>query len=162
VPVALPGSVLPGDFKIKKAVLRDVESNGMICSLDELGIEEQFISEQAKEGIFVFEEEVTVGEPVNELLNMDDAVLEFDLTPNRSDCLSMIGVAYEVAAVLDKEIHLPEEKLTPIDKSAEDYINVVVEDQKLAPYYGAYMVKNVTVKTSHLWMQHEILSSGIR
>lgn len=162
VPVALPGSVLPGDFKIKKAVLRDVESNGMICSLDELGIEEQFISEQAKEGIFVFEEEVTIGEPVNELLNMDDAVLEFDLTPNRSDCLSMIGVAYEVAAVLDKEIHLPEEKLTPIDKSAEDYINVVVEDQKLAPYYGAYMVKNVTVKASPLWMQNELLASGIR
>lgn len=162
VPVALPGAVLPGDFEIKKVTIRDVESNGMICSLEELGIKEQFIPDNAKDGIFVFEDEVTVGEEVNNLLNIDDAVLEFDLTPNRADCLSMIGVAYEVAAILDEEIHLPEESISPIEESSKDYIQVTVEDKELAPYYGAYMIKNVKVKPSPLWMQNYLIASGVR
>ena len=162
VPVALPGAVLPGDFEIKRAVIRDVESNGMICSLDELGIKEQFIPDHAKDGIFIFEEGVTIGDSVNDLLNLDDVVLEFDLTPNRSDCLSMIGVAYEVAAVLDEKITLPKENFQPIKESAKDYIKVKVEDETLAPYYGAYMVKNITVKPSPLWMQNYLLASGVR
>lgn len=162
VPVALPGAVLPGNFEIKRAKIRDVESNGMICSLDELGINEQFIAENASEGIFVFEDPVTIGESVNGLLNLDDAILEFDLTPNRSDCLSMIGVAYEVAAVLNEEISLPEVEIQPISKSASDYIDLKVEDLELSPYYGAYMIQNIRVKPSPLWMQNYLLASGVR
>src|SRR5690625_168581 len=162
VVVAKPGAVLPGDFEIKKVNLRDVESNGMICSLDELGIKEEFIPDYAKEGIFVFEDEVEIGTPVNDLLNVEDAVLEFDLTPNRADCLSMIGVAYEVGAVLDEEIHLPDETVTTIDESCEDYIDVKVEDIALCPYYGAHLVKNVEIKPSPQWMQNYLLASGVR
>lgn len=162
VPVAKPGAVLPGDFEIKKIKIRDVESNGMICSLEELGIKEEFIPEDYKDGIYVFEDQVSIGEEVNSLLNIDDKILEFDLTPNRADCLSMIGVAYEVAAVLDKEPQLPDEKIHPIEESSKDYITVEVEDKNLAPYYGAYMVKNVKVKPSPQWMQNYLLASGVR
>ncbi|MRT18609.1 phenylalanine--tRNA ligase subunit beta, partial [Vitellibacter sp. q18] len=94
VAVAKPGAVLPGNFKIKRVKLRGVESNGMICSLQELGIEERYVPKDVADGIYVFPTDVTVGESVEPLLNLNDAVLEFDLTPNRADCLSMLGVAY--------------------------------------------------------------------
>src|SRR5699024_6251830 len=89
VVVAKPGAVLPGNFKIKKVKLRGIESNGMICSLQELGVDEKFIPSQFVEGIAVLEGDAKVGSSVVELLNLDDAVLEFDLTPNRADALSM-------------------------------------------------------------------------
>lgn len=100
VPVALVGAKLPGGLKIKRAKLRGVESRGMICSAKELGLSEKLLPKEAQEGIMVLPEEATVGQTIIELLGLDDAVLELDLTPNRSDCLSMIGVAYEVAAIL--------------------------------------------------------------
>src|SRR5699024_4063117 len=88
--VAKPGAVLPNNFKIKKVKLRGIESNGMICSLQELGIDERYIPKDIAEGIFVFPDDVTVGESVEPLLNLNDAVLEFDLTPNRADALSIL------------------------------------------------------------------------
>src|SRR5699024_12446768 len=108
VAVAKPGAILPGNFKIKKVKLRGVESNGMICSLQELGIEEKFVPKDTADGICVIPNDVEIGEDVEPLLNLNDAILEFDLTPNRADCLSMNGIAYEVAAILDQDIHLPE------------------------------------------------------
>ncbi|WP_164668426.1 phenylalanine--tRNA ligase subunit beta [Virgibacillus doumboii] len=162
VAVAKPGAVLPGNFKIKKVKLRGVESNGMICSLQELGIEDKYVPKDIAEGIFVFPEEVTVGESVEPLLNLNDAVLEFDLTPNRADCLSMLGVAYEVAAILDTDINLPSEDVSKSDEKAENYISVEVDDPELNPFYGAFVVKDVEIKPSPLWMRNALMAAGIR
>lgn len=162
VAVAKPGAVLPGNFKIKKVKLRGVESNGMICSLQELGIEEKYVPKDMVEGIFVFPDDVTVGESVETLLNLNDAVLEFDLTPNRADCLSMLGVAYEVATILDKEIMLPSEEINTSEIEAKDYISVEVANPELNPYYGAFVLKNAQVKQSPLWMRNALMAAGIR
>lgn len=162
VAVAKPGATLPGNFHIKQVSIRDIESNGMICSLQELGIDEQYIPTDIAEGIFVFREDVNVGDPVEPLLNLNDAIFEFDLTPNRSDCLSMIGVAYEVAAILDAQIQLPDETVETIDEHSKQYVSVKVDDSKLAPYYGAFIITDIEIKQSPLWMQNFLIASGIR
>ena len=97
VPVAMVGAVLPGDFKIKKAKLRGVESQGMICSAKELGMNDKLLPKEQQEGILVLPGTAEIGSRCAEVLGLNDEVLELDLTPNRSDCLSMIGVAYEMA-----------------------------------------------------------------
>ena len=162
VAVATPGAVLPGDFKINKVTLRGIESNGMICSLQELGVDDKYVPTDVAEGIFVFPDDVQVGEDVRTLLNLDDAVLEFDLTPNRADALSMIGVAYEVAAILDVPITLPDETLETIDKSSSDYISVQVEDSEQTPYYGGFLIKDLVIKQGPLWMRNYLMAAGIR
>ena len=162
VVVAKPGAVLPGNFKIKKVKLRGIESNGMICSLQELGVEDRFIHPAFAEGIAVLPEDAVVGEPVDELLNLNDAILEFDLTPNRADALSMLGVAYEVSAILDKDIDIPTPDVPRSDEKAEDYISVKVEDTDLCPYYGGFIIGDVTIKPAPLWMQNYLLAAGIR
>ncbi len=162
VAVAKPGARLPGGLKIKRAKLRGEQSNGMICSLQELGVDPKFVQKEFEDGIFVFSEDVEIGADAIELLNLNDTILEFELTPNRSDCLSMLGVAYEVAALLDEEIRLPEVSIHPTKEQAEDYVHVKVEDAKLNPYYGAYIVKNVKVGPSPLWMRNRLVAAGIR
>src|SRR5699024_1623608 len=109
-----------------------------------------------------FPDDVTVGESVESLLNLNDAVLEFDLTPNRADCLSMIGVAYEVAAILEQDIHLPEEKVETAAESTRDYVTVEVDDKELNPYYGAFVIKDIKVQPSPLWMRNYLMAAGIR
>ncbi|SET43906.1 phenylalanyl-tRNA synthetase beta subunit [Oceanobacillus limi] len=162
VAVAKPGAVLPGNFKIKKVKLRGVESNGMICSLQELGIDEKYVPKDVAEGIFVFPNDVIVGESVEPLLNLNDAVLEFDLTPNRADCLSMLGVAYEVAAILNQPVKLPDESLETSEDSVRNHVEVEVEDPELNPYYGAFLIKNIEVKPAPLWMRNYLMAAGIR
>ena len=162
VVVAKPGAVLPGNFKIKKVKLRGIESNGMICSLQELGVQERFINPAFAEGIAVLPEDAVVGEPVDELLNLNDAILEFDLTPNRADALSMLGVAYETSAILDEEINLPEPEVPRIEEHVEDYITIKVDDPDLCPYYGGFVIKDVTIKPAPLWMQNYLLAAGVR
>src|SRR5699024_3372337 len=141
---------------------RGIESNGMICSLQELGVDEKYIPDEVADGIFVFPEDVSIGEPVQGLLNLDDAILEFDLTPNRSDALSMLGVAYEVAAILDTEICLPDEAVSTTEESTQDFIRVEVEEPELSPYYGAFIIKNIEIKQSPLWMRNYLMAAGIR
>src|SRR5690625_4028787 len=162
VVVAKPGAVLPGNFKIKKVKLRGIESNGMICSLQELSVGERFIHTQYAEGIVVLPNDAVVGETVDALLNLDDAVLEFDLTPNRADALSMIGVAYEVAAILDEELSLPKPVLPTSSEKVEDFVTVKVNDADACPYYGAFIIKDVKIKPAPLWMQNYLLAAGIR
>src|SRR5690625_4111616 len=134
VAVAKPGAILPGNFKIKKVKLRGVESNGMICSLQELGIDEKYIPTDITDGIFVFPDDVEIGQNVEFLLNLNDAILEFDLTPNRADSLSMLGVAYEVAAILDVPITLPDASVETVEQKSTNYVSVQVEDPNLSPY----------------------------
>ncbi len=134
----------------------------MICSLQELGIAEKYVPKDVADGIFVFPDDTAVGADVQRLLNLDDAVLEFDLTPNRSDALSMLGVAYETSAILDKELTMPDEGVQPDSELASDYISVDVEATDLNPYYGAFIVKDIEVKPSPLWMRNALMAAGIR
>jgi phenylalanyl-tRNA synthetase beta chain len=162
VAVAKVGAVLPGNFKIKKAKLRGEESHGMICSLQELGIESKLVAKEYADGIFVFPSDAPVGADALELLNLDDEVLELGLTPNRADCLSMIGVAYEVAAILGREVKLPTVELHETSENVADYISVKVEATEDNPLYTARVVKNVKIGPSPLWMQTRLMAAGIR
>ena len=161
VVVALPGARLPGGIKIKKAKMRGVESNGMICSLQELGIEGRVVPKAYADGIYVLPADATPGSDALDLLGLRDIVLELGLTPNRSDALSMLGVAYEVAAILSQEVKLPEIKYDTVAEKAEDYIKVRVE-AKENPLYGAKVVKNVKIAESPLWLQHYLMAAGVR
>jgi phenylalanyl-tRNA synthetase beta chain len=162
VAVATVGAVLPGNFKIKRAKLRGEESNGMICSLTELGVEAKVVPKEYSEGIFVFPQDAEVGTDAIALLNRDDEVLELGLTPNRADCLSMLGVAYEVAAILGREVKLPEIDVQPVTEKATDYITVKVEANEDNPLYAAKVIKNVKIGPAPLWMQTRLMSAGIR
>ena len=162
VAVAKVGAVLPGNFKIKKAKLRGEESNGMICSLQELGLEGKIVAKEYSQGIFVFPSDVEVGKDALEYLQRDDAVLELGLTPNRADCLSMLGVAYEVAAILGKEVNLPAITYPTVSEKASDYVKVSVEVPEDAPLYTARVIKNVKIAPSPLWMQGKLMAAGIR
>lgn len=162
VAVATVGAVLPGNFKIKKAKLRGEASNGMICSLQELGIESKLVAKEYSEGIFVFPNDVQVGEDALEQLNLDDAVLELGLTPNRADALSMLGVAHEVAAILDRKVKYPEISYESSSEKASDLIDVKVDAPEDNPLYIAKVIKNVTIAPSPLWMQTRLMAAGIR
>lgn len=162
VAVAKVGAVLPGNFKIKKAKLRGEESNGMICSLQELGVEGKLVAKEYQEGIFVFPNDVEPGADALELLNLNDKVLELGLTPNRSDALSMLGVAHEVAAILGREVKYPEVALETNNEKASNYISVKVDAKEDNPLYVARVVKNVKIAPSPLWMQTRLMAAGIR
>lgn len=162
VAVAKVGATLPGNFKIKKAKLRGEASHGMICSLQELGVEGKLVPKEYQEGIFVFSSDVEVGRDALEVLNLDDQVLELGLTPNRSDCLSMIGVAYEVAAILNQEVKLPNVMVEASEEQASDYISVKVEAKEDNPLYAARVIRNVRIKPSPLWLQARLMAAGIR
>ncbi|UGB29745.1 phenylalanine--tRNA ligase subunit beta [Metabacillus sp. B2-18] len=162
VAVATVGAVLPGNFKIKKAKLRGEASNGMICSLQELGIESKLVAKEYSEGIFVFPNDAEVGKDALEQLNLDDAVLELGLTPNRADALSMLGVAHEVAAILNREVKYPEISYESSSETASNYVQVNVEATDDNPLYIAKVMKNVTIAPSPLWMQSRLMAAGIR
>ncbi|MFC7061580.1 phenylalanine--tRNA ligase subunit beta [Halobacillus seohaensis] len=162
VAVATPGAVLPGDFKIKKTKLRGEVSNGMVCSLQELGVNEKDVPKEFQDGIYVFPEDVQVGQNAASLLNLDDIIIELGLTPNRADCLSMVGVAYEVAAALGREYELASEDLHTSSEKAETYIGVEVADPQANPYYGAFILSDVKVGNSPLWIQNRLTATGIR
>jgi phenylalanyl-tRNA synthetase beta chain len=162
VAVATVGAVLPGDFKIKRAKLRGEESNGMICSLQELGFEGKLAPKEYAEGIFVFPADTQVGTDAMAQLNRDDQVLELSLTPNRSDALSMLGVAYEVAAILGREVKLPEAKVTENQEKASDYISISVDAKEENPLYVGKVIKNVKIGPAPLWMQTRLMAAGIR
>ncbi|MER2106232.1 MAG: phenylalanine--tRNA ligase subunit beta [Solibacillus sp.] len=160
--VARPGAKLPGGIKIKKAKLRGVESNGMICSLQELGIEGRLVPKAYAEGIYVLPADATPGADALEVLGLRDTVLELGLTPNRSDAMSMLGVAYEVAAILSQDVKLPEISYTTSAEKAADVLKLRVEDTDANPLYAAKVIKNVKVAESPLWLQHALMAAGVR
>ncbi|HET7579055.1 MAG TPA: phenylalanine--tRNA ligase subunit beta [Bacillales bacterium] len=162
VPVAKPGAVLPGNVKIKRTKLRGEASNGMICSLQELGVEDKLVPREVSDGIFIFPEDAGVGEDALEYLNFSDRVLELDLTPNRADSLNMFGVAYEVGAILDRKAHFPEVQVPETREKTEDLISVQIENEEDNPYYGARIIKNVKIGPSPQWLQNRLIAAGIR
>lgn len=162
VAVAKVGARLPGGLKIKKAKLRGEASHGMICSLTELGIEGKLVPKEYAEGIFVFPADAEVGADATQQLNLDDQVLELGLTPNRADCLNMLGVAYEVAAILGKEVKMPKIELQETNEKASDYISIRVDAPEQNPLYIAKVVKNVKIGPSPIWMQTRLMAAGVR
>jgi phenylalanyl-tRNA synthetase beta chain len=162
VPVAKVGAVLPDNFKIKKAKLRGEVSQGMICSAQELGIEDRLVATEFKDGIMVLPEQLEVGSSALVHLELDDYILELDLTPNRSDCLSMLGVAYEVGAILGREVQHPSIDINEGVASIKDMVSVKIEAKELCPHYAARMVKGVKIGQSPLWLQNRLISAGIR
>ena len=162
VPVAKIGAVLPGNFKIKKSKLRGVESQGMICSGQELGLDQKYLPKELQSGIYVFSEDYSLGTDVCQVFNLDDSILDLDLTPNRSDCLSIRGVAYEMAALLDRPLKQQAYELQEMVQPKADTIAIKVEDQGLCPRYAARLVKNVTVAPSPMWLRNKLQAAGIR
>ena len=157
--VALEGAILPGDFEIKPVTIRGVESRGMICSLNELGIDEKYIDERFKDGIFYFDEAYELGMNALEALNFDQASLELSITPNRSDLLSVLGFSYDLGAVLNQKIKIPESNV--IENGPFNPLKVKIEDEGCKRYYARY-IDNITVKPSPMWMQSALIASGIR
>lgn len=164
VPVALVGARLPGDLQIKRAKLRGVESQGMICSARELGINDKLLPKELQEGILVLPADTPVGTDIAELLGLNDAVLELDLTPNRSDCLSLIGVAYETAALTGRPLRLPEPEkaLYPAADKTADIVKVGIEAAEACSHYAMRVVKGVKIGPSPLWLQNRLIAAGIR
>ena len=156
--VAKVGAKLPG-IKIKKAKLRGVESQGMICSLAELGLSKSVVPKNYQEGIYVFETEQELGSDVVEVLGLNDYILDLSITPNRADALSMRGLTYELGALYNNKVNFND-----VEKE-ENYeatsLQVAIESDSCRNYVGQ-IVKNVEVKSSPLWLQTRLMNSGIR
>lgn len=156
------GSKTPGGIKIKKGKLRGVESFGMMCSIEELGSTKDMYPEAPEDGIYIFPDDVTVGESAIHVLGLDDVIFEYEVTSNRVDCNSVLGIAREAAATFGKEFKPPVVSVTGNQEQAEDYIKVKVRDEELCPRYCARVVKNVKIGPSPKWMQRCLAANGIR
>lgn len=156
VALAQPGSVLPGDFKIKKSKIRGQASMGMLCSEKELGIAEEAA------GIIILPAGLALGQPVFDALNLKDFQIEIGLTPNRPDCLSIVGVAREVAAMCDQPLQLPRPKIEDAGLEIEQQTSVTIEDAEFCPRYAARMIKGVKVGSSPDWMVRRLEAVGMR
>ncbi len=163
VPVALVGAKLPNGMKIKKGKLRGVESVGMLCSGQELGINENLILKSLKDGIYILDKEYPLGLDIKEVLGLENVVIDFEITPNRSDCLSIVGMARETAATFGKEFKYPAIKIEKEEDDIADYLEgIEVEDKDLCKRYYARVIKDVEVKPSPLWLRRKLAEAGVR
>ncbi len=156
------GKKTPGGIKIKKGKLRGVESNGMMCSIEELGSTTEFYPEAPENGIYIFDDSVEVGADAVEVLGLHDTVFEYEITSNRVDCYSVLGIAREAAATFRKPFVAPEVKAVGTTGDVNYYIKVEVKDAELCPRYCAKVVKNVKIAPSPEWMQRRLSACGIR
>ena len=156
------GKMVEGGIKIKKGKLRGVESNGMMCSIEELGSNTDMYPEAPEYGIYIFPEDAEVGADAIKALGRDDVVFEYEITSNRVDCYSVIGIAREAAATFNKEFKPPVVTPTGNAEDAHDYVSVKVEDTDLCSRYCARVVKNVKIGPSPKWMQRCLAANGIR
>ena len=157
-----PGQRVEGGIKIKKGKLRGVESDGMMCSIEELGSNRDMYPEAPEYGIYIFDDDAVVGESVIKSLGLDDVVVEYEITSNRVDCFSVVGIAREAAATFNKAFYPPVVTPTGNDENAADYIKVTVKNPELCPRYCARIVKNIKIGPSPKWMQSRLASVGIR
>ena len=163
VPVAKHKSLLPGGKKIEKGKLRGVESLGMLCSLGELGLDTHDFPDAIENGIWIItEEDAKVGMDIRELIGALDTQVEFEITPNRPDCLSVIGLAREAAATFGTELKLHTPAVKGSGGKASDYVSVTIENPELCPRYTARVVKNVKIGPSPRWMRRRLRASGVR
>lgn len=163
VPVALHGATIAGGKKIKRSKLRQVESAGMLCSAEELGFDDHGLPPEIQEGIFILPEDAPIGADIKEYLNLEDTVIDFEITPNRSDCLSITGMAREVAATFKLDFHQPAISLKEeAEKNAQDLAQIHIEAEDLCHRYVARIVEDVVIKPSPLWMQRRLQTCGVR
>ena len=156
------GKMTPGGIKIKKGKLRGVESNGMMCSIEELGQTREMFPEAPEYGIYIFPDSAVVGESAIKALGLDDVVFEYEITSNRVDCYSVIGIAREAAATFRKKFVPPVVTVKGSGGDVNDYIKVDVKDADLCPRYCARVVKNIKLAPSPKWMQRRLAVNGIR
>ena len=156
------GSRTPGGIKIKKGKLRGIESDGMMCSIEELGSSRDYYPDAPESGLYDMGEDAVVGSDAIEALGLRDVVFEYEITSNRVDCYSIIGIAREAAATFRKDFVLPDIKPTGNSENVNDMISVDVEDGDLCKRYCARMVKNIKLAPSPEWMQRRLAASGIR
>lgn len=172
VPVVLDGGKVAGGhdgeplpeegIKIKKGKLRGVESEGMMCSIEELGSSREMYKDAPESGIYILKPDAKVGTDAVELLGLHDVVFEYEITSNRVDCYSVLGIAREAAVTFHKEFVSPVIKMTGNEERVEDYISVEVVDKDLCPRYCARVVKNIKIEPSPEWMQRRLAACGIR
>jgi phenylalanyl-tRNA synthetase beta chain len=159
VPVALHGSSLPNGLKIKKGKLRGIPSNGMMCSEEELGI----AGEEQVHGLMILPQDTQLGKDIKEVLGLDNSVIDFEITSNRPDCLSVVGIARETAATLGVSYKLPDTIFkTASSENIADSLKVEIRDTELCRRYIARGVKNIKIEPSPAWMQERLLQAGVR
>ena len=159
--VALPGAKLPGGITINKSMKRGVESNGMLCSIAELGIESKFLSAEDKEGIHELPSDAPIGEDPIKFMGMDDGVIDFDLTANRGDLLSVLGMAYEIGAIYDKKVKEPDLSHGQNEENINDSFKLKIDTDNCTMFL-AKKVKNVQIKESPAFIKNRLIASGIR
>lgn len=163
VPVAMVGAHLPNGMKISKGKLRGVVSNGMLCSAQELKLDLEKLPPEQKTGIFILPSDTPVGIPAKEVLGLNDVVLEFELTANRADCFSVVGLVREIAAITGNKPHFPEIKVNEDDNTKlNDIFSVEIADPDLCSRFSTRMLKNVKIGPSPEWMQQRLEGAGIR
>jgi phenylalanyl-tRNA synthetase beta chain len=163
IPVALDGAVLPNDVKINSSEIRGVLSEGMMCSYEELGIDDKLIPKESKNGILIFPNEVELGKDINEVLKLSGKVLDIEITFNRPDCLSIIGIARETAATFGRKLKLPEISVKNPEDDIKDYLKEVrIDSPELCSRYYAKVIKDVKIGPSPLWLQRKIMDAGMR
>ena len=162
VPAALHKSLLPNGVKITKGKLRGVPSNGMMCSIAELNLTQGDFPYAIEDGIFLIEEDCKPGQDIASAIGCNDTCVEFEITPNRPDCLSVIGLAREAAVTFDKPLNLPAPQVKGCGGDVNEYLSVEVQNTELCPRYTAKVVKNVKIGTSPRWMRERLRASGVR
>ena len=156
------GKMTPGGIRIKKGKLRGIESCGMMCSIEELGSTREMYPEAPEYGIYIFPKDAVIGESAIKALGLDDVIFEYEVTSNRVDCYSVLGIAREAAATFGKKFVPPVVQATGNSEDAHDYVKVTVKDTDLCPRYTARVVKNIKIAPSPKWMQRRLASNGIR
>ena len=162
VPAALDNSTLAGGIKIKKGKLRGVPSNGMMCSVAELGVTVHDFPYAIEDGIMDIKEDCKPGDDIRTALGINDVCVEFEITSNRPDCLSVLGLAREAAATFGKELHMPEVKIENETGDINELLSVEVKNPTLCRRYVARMIKNIKVGPSPRWMRERLRASGVR
>ena len=162
VPVALDGATLAEGLKIKRSKLRGVESNGMFCSVEELGYTRNDYPEAPENGIYIFDKEYPLGSCVKEILQIEEDVVEFEITSNRPDCFSIIGLAREAAATFRKPFNMPKIEVIEKDKSMENMIDIQIKNYDICPRYTCRIIENVKIEPSPQWLRHRLTAAGIR
>lgn len=163
VPVALVGAHLPTGINIKLSKLRGVESQGMMCSYEELGFEDKVTPKGGNDGILILEENTPIGEDIKDVLNINSKVLDVELTYNRPDCLSILGMAREVAATLDENLNYPQIKINNEVEDIKEYFNnIEIEADDLCSRFYVRVVKDIKVEKSPMWMQRALMDAGMR
>lgn len=164
VPVAMHDSYVAGGHHIKKGKLRGVESNGMLCSLGELGLTAHDFPYAIEDGIFVLGDDcdLTLGKDIHEAIGLNDVITEFEITSNRADCLSITGLAREAAATFDAELKMPEISVKNTHGDVNDFLSVEIKDPDLCYRYAGAVVENVRIKPSPRWLRERLRACGVR